>query len=359
MRPRCIRQKKVLQVVAQIIGSSTEGGLALQQERDTLQHELAKVMRTFGRQCRGKSKVFVSWVRYTERQLLKVGEPLVPLALSAQLYLHQQGALSAPQKARLDTRLQEAVNAHQLIEQQSRRQVQGKALPHCKIVNPYDRTIAPISKGKSNCPTQFGKKPEIIAEMASGFLFGFHLPSGNPTDASYVMPLLEKVENALDQRDEPSPRRGPAIRSLAGDLGLNDPDVRAQLHHRGILTVGIPKTTAPIPQKPTLEDIQQVQQTPDLKGKPSATQINIAYACGYSRPLVESLITNIACRGGAHIKYKGSQGATIQVAMAIMAANAATLVRIQNNQLTQRAQKFRRWFRLKPPNSNKNNLQND
>lgn len=338
---------------------STGGGAALQQESATLHHELSKVMRTFGRQCRGKRKVFVTWVRHTERQLLQVGEAWVPLALSAQLYLHEIEALSAAQKARLERRLEDAVEAHQRIEAQSRRLVHGKGLLHCKIVNPYDQTIAPISKGKSNCPTQFGKKPGLIAEMASGFIFGFHLPSGNPTDASYVLPLLGKVDNALDQRDGPPPRRGPAIGSLAGDLGLNQDDVRAQLHRRGILTGGIPETTAPLPQKPTPEQIQQVQQTPDLKGTPSATQIHIAYACGYSRPLVESLIANLACRGATHIKYKGHRGATLQVAMAIMAANAATLARIQKDQLTQRAQKFRRWFRLKPPNSNKNNIQND
>ncbi|PCJ04447.1 MAG: hypothetical protein COB10_13270 [Planctomycetota bacterium] len=185
---------------------STGGGAALQQESATLHHELSKVMRTFGRQCRGKRKVFVTWVRHTERQLLQVGEAWVPLALSAQLYLHEIEALSAAQKARLERRLEDAVEAHQRIEAQSRRLVHGKGLLHCKIVNPYDQTIAPISKGKSNCPTQFGKKPGLIAEMASGFIFGFHLPSGNPTDASYVLPLLGKVDNALDQRDGPPPR---------------------------------------------------------------------------------------------------------------------------------------------------------
>ncbi|WP_300399546.1 hypothetical protein, partial [uncultured Sphingobium sp.] len=130
------------------------------------------MMRTFGRQCRGKRKVFVTWVRHTERQLLQVGEAWVPLALSAQLYLHEIEALSAAQKARLERRLEDAVEAHQRIEAQSRRLVHGKGLLHCKIVNPYDQTIAPISKGKSNCPTQFGKKPGIIAEMATGFIFG-------------------------------------------------------------------------------------------------------------------------------------------------------------------------------------------
>jgi hypothetical protein len=339
--------------------SPTAGGTALQQESATLQHELSKVMRTFGRQCQGKRKVFVTWVRQTERHLLQVGEGLVPLALSAQLYLHETQALRPSQKSRLDRQLQEAVDAHQGIEAQSRRLVHGKKLPHCKIVNPYDRTIAPISKGKSNCPTQFGKKPGIIAEMATGFIFGFHLPSGNPADASYVPPLLEKVDHALDRRPAPRPQRRPTIRSLAGDLGLNKPEVRAALHRRGTLTVGIPQTSAPLPQKPTPEQIQQAQQIPDLEGSPSVTQIKMAYACGYSRPFVESLITHLGCRGATRIKYKGHRGAVLQIAMAILAANAATLVRIQNNQLTQRAQKFRRWFRLKSPNFNKNNIQND
>ena len=58
----------------------------------------------------------------------------------------------------------------------------------------YDPTIAPICKGKSNCPTQFGRKPGIIAEPATGFIFAFQLPVGNPNDASYVLPLVDKVQ---------------------------------------------------------------------------------------------------------------------------------------------------------------------
>jgi hypothetical protein len=49
-------------------------------------------------------------------------------------------------------------------------------LDHGKIVNPYDRTIAPIKKGTSNGPTQFGKKPGLMAEMATGFILGYKTP---------------------------------------------------------------------------------------------------------------------------------------------------------------------------------------
>ena len=121
--------------------------------------------------------------------------------------------------------------------------------------------------------------------------------------------------------------------------------------------MGIPHTIKPIPQGPTHDMIQEVQNTPGLE-KQSATQIEIAYACGYSRPFVEGLITTLICRGATQIKYKGHRGATLQLGMAMVAGNAATLVRIKQDRLTKRAQKFRRLFRLKPLKFNKNNIKN-
>jgi hypothetical protein len=70
------------------------------------------------------------------------------------------------------------------IRKQSGRLTQGKKLSHCKIVNAYDPTIAPILKGKSNCPAQFGRKPGIVSEPATGFIFANRVPEGNPSDAS-------------------------------------------------------------------------------------------------------------------------------------------------------------------------------
>ncbi|MDP6036979.1 MAG: hypothetical protein QGG64_00355 [Candidatus Latescibacteria bacterium] len=237
--------------------------------------------------------------------------------------------------------------------------VHGKKLDHCKIVNPYDMTIAPICKGKSNCPTQFGKKPGIIAETATGFIFGYHLPKGNPDDASYVMPLVHNADIAIDLLDWKYPKPIPRIRSLCGDLGMNDPNVRKELHQTGIATVGIPTSIEQIPKVPSPEMIEEVLHTPGLGEKQNATQIKIAYACAYSRPFVESLISSLICRGATHIKYKGHRGAFIQIGMAVVAGNAATLVRIRQDRLSKRAQRFRRLFRLKPPNSNENNTPKD
>jgi hypothetical protein len=319
-------------------------GTVLQAQAQQLQQELTKVMRRFGRQCRGMGHVFVRLVRQTETQLLALGEQVLPLARAAQQRLHGAMALSEEQRARLHIQLRAALETHHRIESQSRRLTQGKGLSHCKIVNAYDPTIAPICKGKSNCPAQFGRKPGIIAEAAAGFIFALHLPVGNPSDARYVEPLVDHVQQAIARvRTRPTP----AIHSLAGDLAFNDASLREALHQRGILTVGIPKTVDPLPPSPAPEDVFQILDEADLHRIRTPTQVRHAYACGYSRPVVESVIASLLHRGAARLTYKGHRGAVVQTGMAVMAHNAATLVRIHEYRLSKRARTFRRWLRLR------------
>jgi hypothetical protein len=301
----------------------------------------------FGRQCRGQGKVFVSLVRQTETQLLTTGDPVVALAQTAQAQLQTAAELTEEQRARWDTTLTLALVTHQQIATQSRRLTHGTPLTRCKIVNAYDPTIAPICKGKSNCPTQFGRKPGIIAEPATGFVFAAQLPVGNPTDVSYVLPLVDKVQTAVTHV---SRRPRPALHSLAGDLALNDPKLRATLHARGILTVGIPRTVEPLSPTPSPEAIQEMLTATGLHRKRTPRQVQLACAAGYSRPVVESIIASLLSRGAAQLRYKGWHGAQVQVTMAVMAHNAATVRRIRLGRLTTRAQKFRRLLHLKPPN---------
>ena len=308
-------------------------------------------MRRFGRQCRGQSKVFVSVVRQTETQLLTTGSPVVGLARAAHAQVQSAAQLTAAHRQRLATQLTVALAAHQQIATQSRRLTHGKLLTQCKIVNAYAPTIAPICKGKSNCPTQFGRKPGIIAEPATGFVFAAQLPVGNPTDVSYVLPLVDQVQTACSHVTS---RPTPTLHSLAGDLALNDAKVRETLHARHILTVGIPRTVEPLSPTPTPEEIHEVLTTAGLHRKRTPRQVQLACAAGYSRPVVESIIASLLSRGAAQLRYKGWHGAQVQVTMAVLAHNAATVRRIRLGRLTTRAQKFRRLLHLKPPNLLKN-----
>lgn len=315
-----------------------------------MQH-LKQIIRGFGRACAGKGKVYLRLVRDTERDLLKVGQDIRALALSAHLLL-QDASIAAESSECFQRLLSQAVESHKLIEHQSRCLVHGKKLTRAKIVNAYDPGIVPIEKGKSNRPSQFGRKPGVIAEVATGFIFGLHMPIGNPADQSYLMPLLEQTQQAIDQL--PYPHK-PAIHSVAADLSFRAKDLRRQLNQRGILAVGIPQTTDPVPSLPAPEMVEAQQQEETFPRPPSTRQVEIAYACGYRRPVVESLIESLSCRGATQIKYKGHRGALLQTTMAVLANNGATVVRIQDNRLSKKAQKIRRLFGLKPSKSLKNN----
>jgi hypothetical protein len=301
-------------------------------------------MRSFGRQCRGIGHVFVTLVRRTETQLLALGEQVLPLVRAAHASLYGATPLAAAQRVRLDSQRKAALEAHQRIAHPSRRLTQGKALAHGKIVNAYDPTIAPMCQGKSNCPAQFGRKLGLLAEPAAGVIFGLHLPVGNPSDARDVEPLVDKVEQTIAWvRTRPTP----AIHSLAGDLALNDAALREALHARRILTVGIPKAVDPLPPSPTPEDVARILDEADLHGIRTPSQVDRACACGYSRPVVERIIASLRCRGAGRLTYKGHRGAIVQTGRAAMAHNAATLVRIHQYRLSQRARLVRRRLRLR------------
>ena len=316
----------------------------LQGQAQQLQHALQPVMRRFGRQGRGRGKGFVTLGRQTETPWRQLGPQVLPLAWAAQECRHGASPLSTEPRARLDTQLTAALEAHHRIAHPSRRLTQGKALAHGKIVNADDPTLAPLGTGKSHGPTPFGRKPGMIAEPAAGLIFALPLPVGNPSEVRDVEPLVDKVEQAMARvRTRPTP----AIPSLAGDLARNDAALREALQARGMLTVGIPTTIEPVPPSPTPEHVLRRLDEADVHHIRTPTQVRRAYACGYSRPVVESVIASLLHRGAARLMYKGHRGAIVQTGMAVMAHNAATLVRIHEYRLSKRARTFRQWLRLR------------
>ena len=108
------------------------------------------------------------------------------------------------------------------------------------------------------------------SDPATGFIFANLVPQGNPSDPSYVIPLLDKVAFAI-KRVTTRPRL--QVHSVAGDLGINDPVVRQALHARGILTVGIPKTIEPFPQAPSPEAILALLNEAGLHRKRTPHQV--------------------------------------------------------------------------------------
>jgi hypothetical protein len=324
----------------------------LSQQAKALSQDLNKAMRCFGRQCRGQGKIFVKLVRETERHLLDLGDSIATWTEQAREYVRQDSTRSPAQRERLLRDLEATSTAHRHITKQSQHLTQGKKLAHCKIVNAYDPTIAPILKGKSNCPAQFGRKTGIMSEPASGFIFANRVPVGNPGDPSYVVPLLDKVQHAIDLVASPNRLR---VHSLGGDLGINDAPLRQALHARGILTVGIPTSVEPINPTPSQQEVGGILNASGLNRIRTPSQVPLACASGHSRPVVEGHIATLMARGADQLRYKGLEGAVLQIGMIVMAHNGAVLMRIGQQRLSKRGQKFRRLLGLKRYNINKIN----
>src|SRR5712692_8248795 len=226
----------MLALIAHIAQQHCRQTTQLHPQVQELQHALTKVMRGFGRRCRGQGRVFVTLVRQTEQQFLTLGEPIKTFGLKAKEHLAQMRTLHEAQRTRLTCALTTAMGHHDYIRKQSTQLTHGKKLSHCKLVNAYDLTIAPIIKGKSNCPAQFGRKPGLASEPATGSIFANLVPPGNPSDSHYVVPLMDQVQGPIAGSESATQ---PQIHSSARDLRLNDAVLGAALRPRGALGVAI------------------------------------------------------------------------------------------------------------------------
>jgi hypothetical protein len=166
------------------------------------------------------------------------------------------------------------------------------------------------------------------------------------------VPLLDKVQHAIDRVASPNRLR---IISLGGDLGINDTELRQTLHTRGILPVGIPTSAEPITPAPSPEEVLDILNASGLNRIRTPHQVQLACISGYSRPVVEGHIATLMARGAHQGRYKGLEGAVIQIGMTVMAHNGAVLVRVSQQRLSKRGQKFRRWLGLKRHNINQIN----
>src|SRR5712692_159379 len=126
MPPPCRRHKKPRELLEHITQQCSSRATKLTSQTQSLQQELKKVMRCFGRQCRGQGHVFVTLVRHTEQQLLELGKPITALGHQAQQLLAQATALSDSTRQRLADAFSTAMSSHAHIRKQSTQLTQGK-----------------------------------------------------------------------------------------------------------------------------------------------------------------------------------------------------------------------------------------
>jgi hypothetical protein len=111
----------------------------------------------------------------------------------------------------------------------------------------------------------------------------------------------------------------------------------------------------PLKAHPSPEEVLDILNAAGFNRQRTPHQVQLACASGYSRPVVESHIASLLARGAGQVRYKGLEGAVLQQGMTVMAHNSAVIVRIRRQQLSKRAQKFRRLLGLKLPKGNEIN----
>ena len=270
-------------------------------------------------------QVFVTRVRQPETPLWAPGHHVLPRARAVPERWPRLTPRSAEPRGRLDTQLTAALAAHQRIASHSRRLTQGTAWRHGNIVTAYAPTMAPMGQGQRHGPAQLGRTPGLIAEPAAGVICARHLPVGHPGDVTSVEPLGDHVPHAIARG---ATRPTPALHARAGDLACTDGSWREARPAQGMLTGGIPQTGAPLPPSPSPEAGPQILSAAGWQDIRTPTPVQLAYAWGESRPVVERLMASRLCRGAAPLTYKGHRGAIVHTGMAVMAPHAATVVRI-------------------------------
>src|SRR5262249_38944615 len=108
---------------------------------------------------------------------------------------------------------------------------------------------------------------------------------------------------------------------------------------------------------PTPEKILALLNAAGLHRIRTPYQVQLACATGSSRPVVESHLASGLARGAGQVRYKGLAGAVRHQGMTVLAHNGAVVVRIRRQQLSKRAQKFRRLLGLTLPKINEINHQ--
>ncbi len=187
--------------------------------------------------------------------------------------------------------------------------------------------LPPSSKARAIAPRSLAESPASCRNLPRVLSLPTLVPQGNPSDPSYVLPLLDKVQSAID-RVQTGPKR--QIHSVAGDLGINDAALRQALHARGILTVGIPKT---------IEPIEPQSQCPGRCATSSTRRAYTASAprikCSWPVPVAivvrwwkaTSPVCSHAVRATCVTKVLRAR--CVQQGMTVMAHNGAVLVRIR------------------------------
>jgi len=266
------------------------------------------------------------------------------LAQSVQQGLQEASQRREPTRERLASQRRVGLTAHPQSRTPSHRLTQGQRLMPGTIVKADDPTMAPMCQGQSHGPTPFGRTPGLLSGASSRRCLGGPAPRG-PSPRRPCWGTARRHGRAGPCPGDLPPQL--AIHAVAGDLEGIAPQVPHALHARGLLTIGMAQTVAPMTPAPTPEAGLAILKEAGWPRTRMPPQVRRACAWGYSRPVGERHLASGLARGAGQLRSTGPPGAGVQLGLTVRGPTGAPLVRIQQPRLSKRAQPCRRLLGLR------------
>lgn len=168
----------------------------------------------------------------------------------------------------LKEQLGEAIDITRKLVGQAKQVVSGNRVIPERIISFFDPQARPIKKGKLSKKTEFGYKMRID-ETESGFVTGYELYQGNPSDEEMLVPAVEQHQK----------RFGAAPHAVATDRGFGSKKNETELQELGIMRISTPlrgkksRKRAELEKQLWYKDLQRYRAAGGSKNQSSETEI--------------------------------------------------------------------------------------
>ncbi|KXG77456.1 ISNCY family transposase [Thermotalea metallivorans] len=129
----------------------------------------------------------------------------------------------------LTNKLGKAIDLTQKFIHQAKEVVRGNRVIPDRLVSFFDPEARPIKKGKLSKNTEFGYKLRID-ETESGFVTGYEIYQGNPSDEELLIPAVENHQRLFQT----------VPNAVATDRGFSSKDNEKELSERGVRHISCP-----------------------------------------------------------------------------------------------------------------------
>jgi IS5 family transposase len=156
-------------------------------------------------------------------------------------------------------KLGDAIDLTKRLVDQAKQVVSGNRIIPDRIVSFYDPEARPIKKGKLSKTAEFGYKTRID-ETENGFITGYELYKGNPSD--------EMLVPAVEQHEE---RFGSVPNAVATDSGFGSKKNETKLQELGVARISTPFRGKKSKKRAELEKqlwYKEICSVTELRAKP-------------------------------------------------------------------------------------------